>query len=159
MTNNDAAKPQDLPEKILHYINGEFVPSIDGDEFEVIDPVTNKPYIKAASGKPEDVDKAVAAANDAFKNGPWSSMLLRERARVLDKIADVVESRAEVLASWESFDSGLPITQATGQAKRAAENFRFFSDLIDRKSTRLNSSHVSISYAVFCLKKKNDEEN
>src|SRR5690625_4773773 len=130
MTNNDAAKPQDLPEKILHYINGEFVPSIDGDEFEVIDPVTNKPYIKAASGKPEDVDKAVAAANDAFKNGPWSSMLPRERARVLDKIADVVESRADVLASWESFDSGLPITQATGQAKRAAENFRFFSDLI-----------------------------
>src|SRR5438067_8340125 len=29
-------------------------------------------------------------------------------------------------------------------------------DWQDRKSTRLNSSHVSISYAVFCLKKKND---
>src|SRR5699024_11854069 len=28
------------------------------------------------------------------------------------------------------------------------------SSLLDRKSTRLNSSHVSISYAVFCLKKK-----
>src|SRR5690606_40290941 len=28
-------------------------------------------------------------------------------------------------------------------------------DLVDRKSTRLNSSHVKISYAVFCLKKKN----
>src|SRR5207249_7161462 len=28
---------------------------------------------------------------------------------------------------------------------------------VDRKSTRLNSSHVSISYAVFCLKKKNKE--
>src|SRR5690606_41272327 len=31
-------------------------------------------------------------------------------------------------------------------------------DLQDRKSTRLNSSHVKISYAVFCLKKKNTEE-
>src|SRR5207249_12288511 len=30
-----------------------------------------------------------------------------------------------------------------------------FGDLRDGKSTRLNSSHVSISYAVFCLKKKN----
>src|SRR5207253_5581818 len=30
----------------------------------------------------------------------------------------------------------------------------FFADKIDRKSTRLNSSHVAISYAVFCLKKK-----
>ena len=34
MTNNGAAKPQDLPEKILHYINGEFVPSVDGDELD-----------------------------------------------------------------------------------------------------------------------------
>src|SRR5699024_734660 len=32
-------------------------------------------------------------------------------------------------------------------------------DPLDRKSTRLNSSHVSISYAVFCLKKKNNESN
>src|SRR5207249_10613004 len=37
----------------------------------------------------------------------------------------------------------------------AAGRMRFPVDLIDRKSTRLNSSHVSISYAVFCLKKKN----
>src|SRR5438067_7306893 len=32
-------------------------------------------------------------------------------------------------------------------------------DHSDRKSTRLNSSHVSISYAVFCLKKKKNENN
>src|SRR5437899_9421115 len=30
---------------------------------------------------------------------------------------------------------------------------------IDRKSTRLNSSHLGISYAVFCLKKKNNNRN
>ncbi|APT93522.1 betaine-aldehyde dehydrogenase [Corynebacterium phocae] len=128
--NNDAAKPENLPEKILHYINGEFVPSIDGDEFEVLDPVTNRAYIKAASGKPADIDKAVAAAQEAFDSGEWSQALPRERARVLYKIADLVETRAETLATWESFDSGLPITQATGQARRAAENFRFFADLI-----------------------------
>src|SRR5690348_17722612 len=33
-----------------------------------------------------------------------------------------------------------------------------FAVLIDRKSTRLNSSHPSISYAVFCLKKKKKDE-
>ena len=128
--NNDAAKPSDLPEKILHYINGEFVESIDGEEFDVVDPVTNQTYITAASGKPQDIDRAVAAAKEAFDNGTWSNALPRERARVLNNIADVVETRAEKLAAWESFDSGLPITQATGQAKRAAENFRFFADLI-----------------------------
>ncbi|WP_141012017.1 aldehyde dehydrogenase family protein, partial [Salmonella enterica] len=106
--NNDAAKPSDLPEKILHYINGEFVESIDGEEFDVVDPVTNQTYITAASGKPQDIDRAVAAAKEAFDNGTWSNALPRERARVLNNIADVVETRAEKLAAWESFDSGLP---------------------------------------------------
>lgn len=123
-------KPAGLPDKIRHFIDGEFVDSVDGDEFDVIDPVTNQPYIKAASGKKTDVDLAVAAATRAFKEGPWPRMLPRQRARVLHKIADIVESRDEQLAAMESWDSGLPITQAKGQAQRAAENFRFFADLI-----------------------------
>src|SRR5437868_15287603 len=43
----------------------------------------------------------------------------------------------------------------------AAPGFRFGFETkrIDRKSTRLNSSHVSISYAVFCLKKKKKKIN
>ncbi len=130
MSTTKTAKPANLPEKIQHYINGEFVDSIDGDTFDVINPVTNEPYSKAASGKKEDIDAAVAAATDAFKNGPWPTMLPRERARVLMKIADIVESRDQQLAEMESYDSGLPITQAKGQARRAAENFRFFADLI-----------------------------
>src|SRR3712207_8031995 len=40
----------------------------------------------------------------------------------------------------------LPLQDGTGQAQRGY--------LLDRKSTRLNSSHANISYAVFCLKKK-----
>ncbi|HCG56151.1 MULTISPECIES: 5-carboxymethyl-2-hydroxymuconate semialdehyde dehydrogenase [Brevibacterium] len=124
------ATPANLPEKIRHYINGEFVDSIDGEEFDVINPVTNEPYIKAASGKKADIDAAVASAKQAFDEGPWPSMLPRERARVLNKIADIAETRSQELAEMESFDSGLPITQAKGQANRAAENFRFFADLI-----------------------------
>jgi 5-carboxymethyl-2-hydroxymuconic-semialdehyde dehydrogenase len=122
--------PAGMPEKIRHYIGGEFVDSVDGDEFDVLNPVTNEPYIKAASGKKADIEAAVAAAKQAFDEGPWPRMLPRERARILNKIADIVESRKDALAAMESFDSGLPITQAKGQAARAAENFRFFADLI-----------------------------
>ncbi|MDN6132525.1 MAG: aldehyde dehydrogenase [Brevibacterium sp.] len=129
MTESTAA-PANLPEKIRHYINGEFVDSIDGDEFDVIYPVTNETYIRAASGKKADIDAAVASAKQAFDEGPWPTMLPRERARVLNKIADIAETRSQELAEMESFDSGLPITQAKGQANRAAENFRFFADLI-----------------------------
>src|SRR5215475_2737757 len=39
-------------------------------------------------------------------------------------------------------------------AAKISPDGKFLSYLADRKSTRLNSSHVKISYAVFCLKKK-----
>lgn len=122
--------PADLPTTIQHYINGEFVDSLSGKTFDVLEPVTNSNYAVAAAGQQEDIDLAVAAATEAFDNGPWPRMLPRARARVLNKIADIVESRDARLAELESFDSGLPITQALGQAQRAAENFRFFADLI-----------------------------
>src|SRR5436309_15624765 len=41
-----------------------------------------------------------------------------------------------------------------GLAALTSEKSRAVVPLVDRKSTRLNSSHVKISYAVFCLKKK-----
>ena len=122
--------PDGLPARIQHYIDGAFVDSVDGDTFGVLDPVTNEVYVRAAAGKQADIDLAVAAATRAFAEGPWPQMLPRERSRVLHRIADIVESRDARLAELESFDSGLPITQALGQARRAAENFRFFADLV-----------------------------
>lgn len=122
--------PADLPGRIQHYIGGKFVDSADGGTFDVLEPVTNDVYLQAAAGKQADVDLAVAAARDAFLNGPWPRMLPRERSRILHRVADIVESRDTRLAELESFDSGLPITQALGQARRAAENFRFFADLV-----------------------------
>ena len=53
-----------------------------------------------------------------------------ERRRVLNGSADAVEAQEARLAELETFDTGLPITQSKGQALRAAENFRFFADLI-----------------------------
>lgn len=133
MTQNTSAQhrvPADLPERLQHYIGGRHVDSQDGSTFDVIDPVTNETYLKAAAGKKADIDSAVAAAKNAFENGPWSTMLPRERSKVLHRIADIVVTREQQLAEMESYDSGLPIKQALGQARRAAENFRFFADLI-----------------------------
>ncbi|HET8927053.1 MAG TPA: 5-carboxymethyl-2-hydroxymuconate semialdehyde dehydrogenase [Microbacterium sp.] len=126
--------PADLPERIRHYIDGEFVDSLDGDTFDVLEPVSNEVYVRAASGKVADIDRAVQAAKRAFAEGPWPRMIPRERSRILHRVADIVESRDQRLAELESFDSGLPISQALGQARRAAENFRFFADLIVAQS-------------------------
>lgn len=125
-----ATKPEGLPEKIQHYIDGEFVDSVSGETFDVLEPTTNETYIQAAWGNEEDVNLAVAAAKRAFDEGPWPRMLPRQRSAILYRVAEEVEALGDRLAEIESFDSGLPIRQAKGQANRAAENFRFFADLI-----------------------------
>lgn len=115
---------------LQHFIDGKPVDSASGATFDVLDPVTNTNYATAAAGGREDIDRAVAAARRAFTDGPWPTLAGRARARILFAIADAVEAREDRLAELETFDTGLPITQARGQARRAAENFRFFADLV-----------------------------
>ena len=136
------------PEKILHYIGGKQVPSVHGLTFGVADPVSNRVYAQVAAGGAEDVHRAVEAAAAAFEAGPWPGMPARARAKVLGKIADAIESRADEIASMETFDTGLPITQAKGQAARAAENFRFFADVIVAQHEDAFSSAGQLGYVL-----------
>jgi len=137
-----------IPDKILHYIGGRQVPSADGATFEVADPVTNASYAQAAAGGPADVGRAVAAAREAFESGPWPILAARARAKVLNKIADGIEARGEQIAALETFDTGLPITQAKGQAARAAENFRYFADVIVAQHEDAFSSPAQLGYVL-----------
>ncbi|HEY6496055.1 MAG TPA: 5-carboxymethyl-2-hydroxymuconate semialdehyde dehydrogenase [Trebonia sp.] len=119
-----------IPEKILHFIGGKLAPSVSGGTFDVADPATNQVYAQVAAGDSGDVDKAVEAAAEAFARGPWPRLAARARAKILNRIADGIEARGGEIAALETFDTGLPITQAKGQAARAAENFRYFADVI-----------------------------
>ncbi|MGW0582851.1 5-carboxymethyl-2-hydroxymuconate semialdehyde dehydrogenase [Streptomyces sp. NPDC002920] len=120
--------PENLPAIVRHWIGGELVDSADGRTFDVCNPVSNTTYAQAARGSAADVDRAVAAARTTFPE--WAGLSNRARANALYRIADAVEARHDRLAAFESYDSGLPITQAKGQARRAAENFRYFADVI-----------------------------
>ncbi|GII66888.1 aldehyde dehydrogenase [Sphaerisporangium krabiense] len=113
-----------------HYIGGAHVPSVTGATFTALEPATNKPYLTVSAGGPEDIAAAVAAARTAFTEGPWPKMTGEQRAAVLRRIAAAIESRDDEIAARECRDTGLPITQARGQAHRAAHNFRFFADVI-----------------------------
>ncbi len=129
MTATASTPPPGLPARLEHFIGGAPAASADGATFDVADPVSNEPYARVAAGGPRDVDRAVAAASAAFTDGPWPRLPGRARATILNAIADGIEARAARIAELETFDTGLPIAQARGQAARAAENFRFFADL------------------------------
>ena len=119
-----------IPGKIFHFIGGRLLPSAGGGTFDVADPTTNQVYAQVAAGDAGDVGQAVEAAAEAFTLGPWPRLAARARAKILNRIADGIEARGDEIAATETFDTGLPITQARGQAARAAENFRYFADVI-----------------------------
>lgn len=114
MRNTAPPAPTGTPDRIRHYIDGEFVHSLGGELFDVLEPTTNTVYVQASAGQPADVDRAVVAARRAFTDGPWARMPNRQRARVLHAVADAVERQDGALAAMESFDTGLPINPGPG---------------------------------------------
>jgi 5-carboxymethyl-2-hydroxymuconic-semialdehyde dehydrogenase len=138
----------EIPGTIEHFIGGRHVPSASGGTFGVADPVSNQVYAQAAAGEAADIGRAVQAASRAFSDGPWPGLAARARARVLNRIADGIEARGERIAALETFDTGLPVTQAKGQAARAAENFRYFADVVVAQHEEAFSQPGQLGYVL-----------
>ncbi len=118
---------------VRHFIGGEYVEGLSGRTFPDLNPADNEPITEVYEGLAEDVDRAVRAARRAFDEGPWRRMSARERAAILRRVAELIETQAEEIASIETLDTGIPISQtARGQIARAAENFHFFSEMATR---------------------------
>ncbi|TKC18408.1 aldehyde dehydrogenase [Robertmurraya kyonggiensis] len=112
----------------LHFINGHFVDSQNKKIFENINPATEEVLGTVAEGGKEEVDFAVRAARRAL-NGPWKTMTLTERSKIIRKIGDLILERQEELARLESLDTGKPEWLANKiDIPRAAYNFHFFAD-------------------------------
>ena len=76
-------------------INNEWVEPRAGGRIEVLNPATGTVLGHAAAGGAEDIDLAVRAARNAFENGPWPSMPPIARARLLWKLAELIEQAAD----------------------------------------------------------------
>jgi aminomuconate-semialdehyde/2-hydroxymuconate-6-semialdehyde dehydrogenase len=114
---------------VRHLIDGEAVDSVDGATFDSVNPTTRAPWAQVALGSSAEVERAVAAARRAFDDGPWPRMSPDERARILHRVADLIEAHGDELAKLDTTDMGKPITQALGKdIPRSAHNFRFFAD-------------------------------
>jgi aminomuconate-semialdehyde/2-hydroxymuconate-6-semialdehyde dehydrogenase len=111
-----------------HVIDGEEVRSLDGAVFDVWNPWTQEVFAQAAEGGPEDADRAVASARRAFDEGPWPRMGRAERAKHLHALADLMEARADELATLDTTNMGKPFAQAKHDVGRSVWNFRFFAD-------------------------------
>jgi len=90
-------------------IGGKWVPAKSGKTFETVNPATEEVIANVAEGDAADVDAAAKAAREAFDKGPWRKMDARERGRLMNRLADLIEEDIEELAALESLDNGKPI--------------------------------------------------
>ena len=93
-------------------IGAERPAAADGRSFETLDPATGRVITTVAQAGAEDVDRAVRTAREALADGPWSRAPAAERARLMNRLADLVEANGEELAELEALDNGKPVKLA-----------------------------------------------
>jgi acyl-CoA reductase-like NAD-dependent aldehyde dehydrogenase len=93
-------------------IDGESTPAKHERTFDTFDPATGAAITSVAEGSAEDVDRAVKAARTAIEEGPWAKAGAAERARALNRLADLLEAHADEFAELESLDNGKPVKLA-----------------------------------------------
>jgi len=93
-------------------IDGAWVDASSGETLDVVNPADENVIATVPAGTWEDVDLAVRAARKAFEDGPWTRMPPGERAKLLWRIADLLEARKEEFAELETLDNGKPITMS-----------------------------------------------
>lgn len=115
--------------KYDNFIGGKWVAPVKGEYFDVISPITGKPYTKAARSSAEDVELALDAAHAAADK--WGTTSTTERANVLLKIADRIEANLALIATADTVDNGKPIRETmNADIPLTVDHFRYFAGAI-----------------------------
>jgi aldehyde dehydrogenase (NAD+) len=111
-------------------IDGQWRDASDGATLPTLDPTTEETITEFAKATIGDVDAAVQAARTAFETGAWPRMHHEARARVLFRVADLLDERAEDFALREAMDMGMPYRDFVDIIMpHCAGLFRFFGGL------------------------------
>uniref|UniRef100_A0A8C8H4F8 10-formyltetrahydrofolate dehydrogenase n=1 Tax=Oncorhynchus tshawytscha TaxID=74940 RepID=A0A8C8H4F8_ONCTS len=115
------------------FVNGEFVDAEGGKTYKTINPTDGTAICDVSLAQASDVDRAVAAAKEAFEEGEWGKINPRDRGRLLYKLADLMEEHQEELATIESMDSGAVYTLALKtHVGMSIQTFRYFAGWCDK---------------------------
>lgn len=112
-------------------IDGEWIVPRSSRAFDAVDPGTGRPVGVVGEGDAADVDDAVSAARAAFEDGRWSARPGSERAKVLWRVADLIERHRDELTLIECVDQGQPRGYLGGMVDGAARCFRYYAGLAD----------------------------
>ncbi len=132
--------------KYDNYIGGEWVAPVKGQYFDNPSPVTGKTVCQIARGTAEDIELALDAAHKA--KDAWGKTSPAERANILNKIADRMEEKLDLLAMVETIDNGKPIRETThADMPLAIDHFRYFAGCVRAQEGGISEiDHDTIAY-------------
>ncbi|MEU3012772.1 aldehyde dehydrogenase [Nocardia asteroides] len=112
-----------------NFIDGKWVPPVEGRYFENTSPVDGQPFCEIARSTAADVELALDAAHRAAD--AWGETSPAERANILNKIADRIEANLEALAVAETWDNGKPVRETlAADLPLAVDHFRYFAGVL-----------------------------
>ncbi|TRY67693.1 hypothetical protein TCAL_02765 [Tigriopus californicus] len=116
------------------FINNEWHNSTSGKTFQTINPANEEIIAEIQEGDKADVEKAVQAAQHAFRLGaPWRQMDASDRGRCLYKLADLMERDQQYLASLETLDNGKPYSASfNADLALAIKCYRYYAGWADK---------------------------
>ena len=121
--------PVALQGRYDNFIGGHWIPPIKGKYTENVTPATGEAFTEVPLSTAEDVELALDAAHAA--KDMWAETSTTERAKILNKIADVIEENLEPLAIAESWENGKPVRETlAADIPLAADHFRYFAGAI-----------------------------
>jgi phenylacetaldehyde dehydrogenase len=111
------------------FIDGQDVPAASGKTMDVIDPATAQVIGQLAAAGAEDVNRAVEIAHERFESGVWRDLSIQQRARILNRFADLFEADIEQFYRLETLNNGRPINETRAQISRLPQFYRYFAAL------------------------------
>ena len=120
-----------------HFIDGQYVDPVSGRWFDSVNPYLGEAWARIPQGCAQDVDRAVAAASRAMREGPWSKMIASARGKLMHRLADLVEQNAQRLAEIEVRDNGKLLAEMRSQVNYHPEWWRYYGGLADKVEGRV----------------------
>lgn len=128
---------------VNNYINGEIVPPAGGDYLDVHDPSNSNVIGRVAVSTPDDVNRAVRAAHDAFPS--WSSMTTKARAGIMLTFHSLIRSHASELASLIVMENGKNMTEALADVAKGNETVEYACSLPQLMQGRIDAVSTDVT--------------
>lgn len=105
-------------------------------------PADNSVNAEISTASPEDIEEAIAKADQAWRAPEWRNRMPHERAKILYKVADIIEARVDELSQLQTRDNGKPLAETRGLVLSAAATARYVAAACETLNDELTTQRA-----------------